>query len=239
MWPIFEAGSVIVVAEHWREQLWSASPQWVVESTANMLCTYQPAGTVSVRASNKGLPYAEGLSCSERKLAALATGESRPARTSENPSKLYVYTPGSWARVNLGWNPSDGRFLGWYVNFERPAQATDDGISSKDLLLDLYINPDRSWEWKDREEFKAAVDRRIVEPELQDTFEGEAQRVIARAIAGVGAFDPRWQTFLPPASWGRPELPIRYLPEGAAWKRTVQSGARSPSPFGEDGTGSF
>jgi predicted RNA-binding protein associated with RNAse of E/G family len=221
MWPTFEPGSLVVVTEEWRECLWSASPHRVVESGLEGLVTYQPAGTTSVRASNKDMVYTEGMSRSERKLAALQTLRTEPRFVTETPTKLYFYTPESWVRVNLGWDPLDGRFMGWYVNFELPARRTADGLVSKDLLLDIYVNPDHSWEWKDKDEFVVAIDRRIIDPSLGDLLLGvEAERVLAQAAAGEGAFDPRWQTFRAPAHWATPELTPRYSVTGSAWTRS-------------------
>lgn len=220
MWPTFEPGSPIVVTEEWHECLWSASPHRVVGSTRDGLITFQPAGTTSVLSSNRDLAYAENMSRSERKLAALQTLRAEPRDVSETPTKLYFYTPGSWVRVNLGWDPLDGHFLGWYVNFERPARGTAEGLVSKDLLLDIYIKPDHSWEWKDKQEFMEAIDRRIIDSRLAGLFEAEADRVLAQAAAGEGAFDLRWQSFRAPAHWATPELPQDYSVAGSAWKRS-------------------
>lgn len=217
MWPTFEPGSPIVVTEEWRGHLWAASPHRVVESGLDRLVTYQPAGTRSVRASNKDLVYTEGMSRSERKLAALQTLRAEPRDVSETPTKLYFYRPESWVRVNLGWDPVDGHFMGWYVNFERPARRTAEGLVSKDLLLDIYVWPDHSWEWKDKDEFAEAIDRQIIDSNLADLFQAEAERVLTQLAAGEGAFDPRWQTFRAPAHWATPELPPHYSVTGSAW----------------------
>lgn len=218
MWPTFEPGSPIVVTEEWHERLWSAAPHRVVESGLDGLVTFQPTGTTSVLSSNRHMEYAQVMSRSERKLAALETRRAKPRHVTESPIKLYFYAPGSWARVNLGWDPLDGRFMGWYVNFERPARRTAVGLVSKDLILDIYIKPYRSWEWKDRREFEAAIDRQIIDAELRGLFEAEAGRVLAQSTAGEGAFDPQWQTFRAPANWATPELPPEYSVMGSAWR---------------------
>lgn len=219
MWPTFEPGSPIVVTEEWHECLWSASPHRVVESGLDGLVTFQPAGTASVLSSNRDMAYTEGMTRSERKLAALQTLRAKPRYIREFPTKLYFYTPGSWVRVNLGWDPLDGHFMGWYVNFERPARKTSEGLVSKDLLLDIYVKPDHSWEWKDKHEFEEAIDGQIIDSNHRELFETEAERVLAQIAAGEGAFDPRWQTFRAPSGWATPELPPHYSVTGSAWTR--------------------
>ena len=42
----------------------------------------------------------------------------------------------------------------WYANFERPFQRTPIGIDTFDLLLDLVIEPDSSYRWKDEGEYR-------------------------------------------------------------------------------------
>lgn len=220
MWPTFEPGSSIVVTEEWHERLWSASPHRVIESDLDGLVTFQPAGTTSVLSSNRDMVYAEGMSRSERKLAALQTFRTKPRHVREFPTKLYFYAPESWARINLGWDPFDDHFMGWYVNFERPARRTAEGLVSKDLLLDIYVKPDLSWEWKDGHEFVEAIDRRIIDSNLGKLFEVEAERVLAQMALGEGAFDPWWQTFRAPEYWATPELPPQYALTGSAWARS-------------------
>lgn len=149
MLPPFEPGQTIVVEERWKWLLWSAVPQLVVDGDSHRLVTYVPAGTVSVVGSNRHVPGADQLTRSERKLEALKMLQVRPLAISETPDKLYFYTSGSWARVNLGWDPTDGHFMGWYVNFEQPVVGTAQGLAGKDLVLDLYIEPDGVWTaWK-------------------------------------------------------------------------------------------
>jgi len=130
-----------------------------------------------------------------------------PRLISETPTKLLIYTPDRWSRVSLGWDPADGQFLGWYVNFERPARATRDGIVSKDLVLDLYVNADGSWDWKDRDDFDEVIAQGVLDPELDAVLAGEARQVIRELDERRGAFDPRWLEFVPDRFQERPVLP--------------------------------
>ena len=48
------------------------------------------------------------------------------------------------------------RFAAWYINLEHPIARWDDGIlagiDTTDFDLDIWVWPDRSWEWKDEDE---------------------------------------------------------------------------------------
>jgi len=215
--PVFTPGQVIVVEEEWRDLLFAAAPNRVVASGADQLVTFVPAGTESVVGSNFGLPSTEHLDRSGRKLLAMQSLQFWPRLISETPTKLLVYTADRWSRVSLGWDPADGQFLGWYVNFERPARATRAGIVSKDLVLDLYVNADGSWDWKDRDDFDEAIAQGVLDPELDAVLAGEARHVLRDLDERRGAFDPRWLEFVPDRFQERPVLPERFQPDGDLW----------------------
>ncbi len=50
-----------------------------------------------------------------------------------------------------------GEFRSWYVNLEEPGTRWDDGVAAGidtiDYDLDIVVAPDRSWHWKDEDEF--------------------------------------------------------------------------------------
>ncbi|MBQ1052353.1 DUF402 domain-containing protein [Micromonospora sp. C51] len=111
-----------------------------------------------------------------------------------------------------------GRFAGWYVNLEESGVRWDDGgLAGVDIVdqdLDVWVRPDRSWEWKDEDEFV----ERLAFPEHywvtdEAAVRAEGKRVIALAEAGVFPFDGTWCDFTPPAHWTTPDR----LPEG--WNR--------------------
>lgn len=112
----------------------------------------------------------------------------------------------------------EGRFSHWYVNLEEPGVRWDDGdVAGVDMVdqdLDVMIFPDRSWRWKDEEEF---LERLAFPAEYWVTDEravrAEGERVIARAEAGEFPFDGTWCDFTPPPDWNAPDT----LPPG--WDR--------------------
>lgn len=211
MLPRYRSGEVIVGEERWHGLLWSAVPQRVVCSSEQELITHIPDGTVAVHATNRVLRVAAGLTRDERKLLALKTRHAVAGESREAPEKLHVYRPGRWARINLGWYP-DGAFMGWYVNFELPPRPSPAGLVSKDLVLDIHVRPDRSWVWKDREDFETAITDGILDPDLRDTLADEAELVLAEVAQQRGPFRPELIDFR-----GDPELPLPELPTEYAW----------------------
>ncbi|MDX6295470.1 MAG: hypothetical protein QOH50_4545 [Kribbellaceae bacterium] len=65
--------------------------------------------------------------------------------------------PGEAYSVWWFWDPVSGDFQGWYGNLEAAAVRWSDGVvagvDTVDQALDLWVEPDGSWAWKDLDEF--------------------------------------------------------------------------------------
>jgi hypothetical protein len=114
-----------------------------------------------------------------------------------------------------------GRFAGWYVNLEEPAVRWDDGhVAGLDICdqdLDLVVRPDRSWRWKDADEFieRLALPEHYWVPDPAAVWT-EGHRVVQLVEAGAFPFDGTWCDFQPDPGWPTPtELPAGWdrLPE--------------------------
>jgi hypothetical protein len=111
-----------------------------------------------------------------------------------------------------------GKFTSWYVNLEEPGVRWDDGdVAGVDIVdqdLDIVVRPDRTWRWKDEEEFLerlALPDHYWVTDEAAVRAEGE--NVVKEIEAGVFPFDGTWVDFAPPSDFEVPPA----LPSG--WDR--------------------
>jgi hypothetical protein len=123
------------------------------------------------------------------------------------------------AAHSVWWFRGDNdRFASWYVNLEEPGVRWDDGAAAGvdivDQDLDILVQPDRSWQWKDEEEFL----ERLAIPEHywvadEAAVRAEGERVVKIIEAGEFPFDGTWCDFQPPPHWVEPpDLP-------AGWDR--------------------
>jgi hypothetical protein len=132
-------------------------------------------------------------------------------------------TPGRWVGPGLlKFIPPDAdhsvwffrddtdRFLGWYVNLEERAVRWDDGpvagVDVTDQDLDVVAAPDRTWQWKDEDEFT----ERLGFPEHywvsdEAAVRAEGLRVIKLIEAGEFPFDGTWTDLQPDPSWPVPD----------------------------------
>jgi hypothetical protein len=122
------------------------------------------------------------------------------------------------ASHSVWWIFHEDRFANWYVNLEEPSVRWDDGdvcgVDFSDQDLDIVVEPDRSWSWKDEDEFT----ERLALPEHywvadEAAVRAEGARVIPIIEAGSFPFDGSWCAFRPDPLWTMPAA----LPPG--WNR--------------------
>jgi protein associated with RNAse G/E len=130
--------------------------------------------------------------------------------TWRNTSTLRVITESEWSSV-WWFFTSDGEFLSWYVNLEIPLGRTELGTDRIDGALDVQVDPDRRWRWKDEDEADAAVEAGRLRREQLALLRAEGERLIALAEAGAFPFDGTWCDFRPDPDWPAPRLPASVL----------------------------
>jgi hypothetical protein len=93
-------------------------------------------------------------------------------------------------------------FAGWYVNLQAPTQLNGRCFDSCDLALDVWIEPDGSWHWKDEDDFARAQQLGILQADAAAELRAEAEKVIAARPWPTG-----WEDWRPPRDWGPLALP--------------------------------
>ena len=114
---------------------------------------------------------------------------------------LWLTDLGEPYSLNLFWN-GNWSFLGWYVQLQDPLRRTRFGFDTRDHLLDVWVEPDASWQWKDEEELERAIDLGLFSSEGADAARATGERVIAARPWPTG-----WEDWRPDPSWPLPELP--------------------------------
>ena len=203
---IFEPGQQIIFREMWRGLFLSARPVIAVEDDGDLLVTWQPAGTVGCHGTSRGIAERAELPRHEQQLVTLESSVWKYRGVPSRGSSLAFVSRDSWACVILT-RLANGTFLHWYVNFQLPMRRFAHGYESADLVLDIVIAPDRSWEWKDVEPYRSAVERGIVEPHHARAIDEESVEVHAAMEERAGPFHDRWLDWRAPPHWPRPELP--------------------------------
>jgi hypothetical protein len=200
----FEAGqSVVRRAVHRNGRIAAVETGRVITDDAHGVLTWTgPGSHVMYRSTMTGEPIRK-----------MPMDERRSIPTMLSPAEwrdtgVLMLTPPASAHSVWWFFDLAGTFEGWYVNLETPARRWFGGLDIRDLALDIWVEPDRSWEWKDEDEFA----ERTGHPDFWSVQEAaeiraEGERVIALIEAGSAAFDGRLTDFQPDPAWEPTRLP--------------------------------
>jgi hypothetical protein len=179
----------------WPWKVFSALPVTVVERRADRVVLWLAPGTLT-----KAPP---GFRVS---IPELAAGTWAHADWKWYGGRLMIWEPGSGHSVYVSWS-DEGEFLGWYINLEQPWREGPLGYDTTDHLLDIWIDPDRTWRWKDEDHLVEAVEIGLFRQEQAKEFRAEGKRAIERIEAWSAPFDEGWEKWRPDPEWPLPSLP--------------------------------
>jgi predicted RNA-binding protein associated with RNAse of E/G family len=190
----FEPGDPATLREIWEGRIWSARPVTVVEDAAEQVMLFIPAGAHWMAPFRDG----ERLKIQEPEFELV-----------EQPYKAHVLSfawPGSSAAVLLfygsDWSPSH-----WYVNLEDPLHRSPVGFDTLDHKLDVIVELNGSWRWKDEDQFAEIIERGLLDPQDEKPLRAEAEDAVRRIAGREPPFDRDWFSWRPDPSWPEPILP--------------------------------
>jgi hypothetical protein len=194
-----------LVQEVWRGQVWAARPHRLVRDDGDFAVLWFPRGTRwKAPTSPPGRPREENRG--ERLATCALSGEWVFRDAIWDVDNLVLLRERDWHAVWVSWLPS-GEHWGWYVNLQRPFRRTELGFETMDLVLDVIVDPDRSWRWKDENELETWLRRGVLEPELAEHIRAEGLEVARRAERDEAPFSEPWHEWRPDPAWELPELP--------------------------------
>ena len=120
---------------------------------------------------------------------------------------LMLLKPDVWHGIWLMWWHTRWEFWGWYVNFQLPFKRSPLGFDTADQALDITVDPDYNWKWKDEDQFAHAQKVGSIKAEDAIAVQVERPKVIRQIEAREYPFTCDWITWRPDADWTIPELP--------------------------------
>ena len=187
----------------YRNQVWHAQPVLVVKDTFEETVVALLPGTECVMPEG----YANGKDNHNRRW----DFKDKLWRLEEfcwhTNRLLIILEPEQYYSTILFWHNGSNEFLCYYINFQLPFLRSHCGIDTLDLELDLIINPDLSYEWKDLEDYQRAIDHEIIFPEWMQGIETAKQQVFDSLEKCQYPFDGSWLDWKPDPNWSPPKLP--------------------------------
>jgi predicted RNA-binding protein associated with RNAse of E/G family len=111
-----------------------------------------------------------------------------------------------WFSVARMYN-QDGALDCWYVNFERPPSWHASGWDTLDLAVDLVVEPDGAWRWKDEDEYARCRRLGLVTDAEHSAVQAAREQAVAAVRAREGFFgEDAAKLWRPDPAWRRPAL---------------------------------
>jgi predicted RNA-binding protein associated with RNAse of E/G family len=191
----FEAGTPVALRDVWEGSVWAARAALVVEDTPDQVMLYIPVGTRWFAPVRKG-----------RRLKIQQPDFELAELRNDDLHVLSFAWPDTLAAVLLEFRP-DWSPLRWYVNLEEPLRRSAIGFDTLDHKLDVILELDGSWWWKDEDELAEAIRRGVIPAEREARLRTAAERAVQRIVERDPPFDRDWTTWRPDPAWPIPELP--------------------------------
>jgi len=199
-------GDQVVLRFMWSGDLAWVEPVTVVEDSATCIALYLAEHTPIKRpVGSDGSPVPRTRSHEPRIAVPWELGDARWLNT----SVLWLARPGTAHAIGLFWQGPERHFLGWYGNLQAPLQRTAIGFDSADHALDVQITHDRTWSWKDEDEFASVQHRGVFSLDEAVEIRAEGERVVAAVEANAWPFNAGWEQWRPDPTW-----PIPVIPDG-------------------------
>ena len=176
-------------------------PMTVVRDDADALVTWLAVGTIgqlTIRADGRELRAdPSDLFTTELQEVERAFGIHHTLR---------IHPTGrSWS-ILLFFHGDTGDFVGWYGNIEDPHVRDEHGTYSRDHVLDVWVEPDRSFERKDEDELALAVEQGRYTAAEAAAITAVADEIEDLVRAWGSPFCDGWETFRPDPAWPVPTL---------------------------------
>jgi predicted RNA-binding protein associated with RNAse of E/G family len=214
---VFSAGETIVVRDMIFGKPFTAWPHRVIEDTGYQLAVLLQPGTQGVGPSLWIQSFRD--SDPEARHALLPAVASRDWQLGEwtwqKTTRLALLYPDRYFAVDPMWD-ENGNLLCWYINFQMPYQRTTIGVDTRDLILDMIVSPDLSYQWKDQDEYQHARHLGIISDQCHRHLDEAREQAVAMVEQQTGPFAEPWATWRPDPTWPPPQLPSNALKEPAA-----------------------
>jgi predicted RNA-binding protein associated with RNAse of E/G family len=207
--PLLPIGSTAVRRDVFEGRIWTEAPTRVLRADERSVTTAIWPG-VRTLASKDFIASKSGRDAAAARVGSL---DGLAAGTFELGDWTWRWTSfvtdvvdGRWFTVIRIYDQA-GPLVCWYVNFERPPSWRPAGWDTMDLALDLVVEPDGRWSWKDEDEY--AHSRRLglvteAEHAAVDRAREEAVDQVEQRL-GVFGQDPG-AGWLPDPAWPLPAL---------------------------------
>lgn len=199
---MWRPGDIVTWRGIYRNRIWHAVPTFVVKDTLQELVLALTPGTDCMVEEN----YAKGKKNGKRRWDFKDKNWKLTNFTWHTNHLLFSLEPEKYYSIILFWNHGTNEFVGYYINFQLPFRRSHCGVDTLDLDLDIVINPDLSFEWKDEDDYQKAIEAGVIAPKWIREIERAKPEILARLEKRRYPFDGSWLDWVPDPGWLPPKL---------------------------------
>ena len=203
---MWQAGDIIAWRGVYRNRIWHALPALVVKDTAQELAFAILPGAACMFE----VTYPKGKKSGKRRWD-FTDDDWQLAEFSWHTNRvLSVIEPEKCYSIMHFWDHKSAEFLGYYVNFQQPFTRSHCGVDSLDLDLDLIIDPDLSFKWKDEDDYQAAIDHGLISKQWINGIEDAKTEVFEKLEKRAYPFNGAWLDWKPDPQHSNLRLPANW-----------------------------
>lgn len=120
---------------------------------------------------------------------------------------LLFLEPEKYYSCALIWDHASDRFNCYYINFQLPFRRSPCGFDTLDLDLDIVVDPQYHWKWKDEEEYQEGIREGGIRDEWVQGIERSMAEVFERIARRDDPINGTWLDWRPEPGWVPPSLP--------------------------------
>jgi protein associated with RNAse G/E len=123
---------------------------------------------------------------------------------------LILLEPQKFFSIIHIWEQASQMFQCYYVNFQLPFTRTEYGFDTLDLDLDILVDLNNDWEWKDISDYERGINSGGISNEWVRQIEESKEEVLTRIAQRQYPFDQTWLGWLPDTNWPKTTLPANW-----------------------------
>jgi hypothetical protein len=120
---------------------------------------------------------------------------------------LIFLEPEKYYSCFMVWDHASDQFSCYYINFQLPYRRSHCGFDTLDLDLDIVIDPQFHWEWKDEDEYQEGIREGGIQEAWVKGIEKDQADVFDRINKRSYPLDGSWLPWRPDPTWAAPKLP--------------------------------